>query len=45
MCLWLARLANLFALLKNYFAAAAFGGAVFADADAEFVVGGLLAIE
>ena len=34
-----------FALFKNHFAAAAFGGAVFADADAEFVVGCLLAIE
>lgn len=39
------RFANLYALLKNHLAAAAFGGGVFADADAEFVVGCLLAIE
>ena len=32
-------------LFENHLAAAAFGGGVFADADAEFVVGGLLAIE
>ena len=41
----LAKFANLYALLKNHLAAAAFGGGVFADADAEFVVGCLLAIE
>ena len=41
----LAKFANLYALLKNHLAAAAFGGGVFADADAEFVVGSLFAIE
>ena len=39
------RFAYLYALLKYHLAAAAFGGGVFADADAEFVVGCLLAIE